>query len=99
MATSHSKKKSAITALKLGTAVSAKQKDGVFGYIRKHEKENSISVPGMIKYLLLNYYLLTDKFEEHNEGVVLQKQGLVAKVSEGLGLGDHAMFGSLVILK
>ena len=84
-------------AVKPGTEVSAKHKDSVFGYIRSHEKENSISAPSMIKYLILNYYLLTDKFEEHNEGVVLHKQGLVAKVSEGLGLGDHAMFGSLVI--
>ena len=36
----------------------------VFGYLREHEKDESISVPAMIKYLILNYYLLKETIEE-----------------------------------
>ena len=50
----------------------------------------------MIKYLIVDYYLWTDTFEGHSEGVVLQKQELVVKVSEVVKF-YYSMFGSLVI--
>ena len=38
----------------------------VFGYVREHEKKQSISAPAMIKYLILNYYVLEKGFQEHD---------------------------------
>ena len=41
----------------------------VFGFIRKHEKAESIQVPQMIKYLILNDYLLKETIETYPCGI------------------------------
>lgn len=59
----------------------AKTADGtfnktVFGFIRQHEKSESMNVPTMIKYLILNYYLLEDMFEHHGKCMRLEDNNL-----------------------
>ena len=49
-------------SLKRATTANAQVKNVVFGFIRNHEKREFISVPDMIKYLILNYYLLREAF-------------------------------------
>ena len=46
-------------------------KFSVFGYLRDQEKHESINIPMMIKYICLNYYLLTDKFTKCGEKITL----------------------------
>ena len=41
----------------------------VFGFVRRHEKAESTNAPTMIKYMILNYYLLTDSFGEHGASI------------------------------
>ena len=52
-------------ASKLRSAVSSthiKFRDTVFGYIHQHEKNASITVAALIKYLCLEYYLLKEEW-------------------------------------
>ena len=39
----------------------------VFGYMRELEKKEGISAPALIKYLIMNFYVLASGFEEHAE--------------------------------
>ena len=48
-------------------------KYSVFGYLRDHEKKQSINIPEMIKYICLNYYLLTEKFTKHGDAMSLNE--------------------------
>lgn len=61
----------------------AKKADGifqkaVFGFTREHGERESIIIPTIIKYLILNYYLLEDRFEHHGKCISLQGNGSIA---------------------
>ena len=45
----------------------------VFGFVRLNEKASSLSVPEMIRYLILNYYLLDDKFASDTTRIVSEE--------------------------
>ena len=53
-------------------------KFSVFGYLRDHEKQESINIPMMIKYICLNYYLLTDKFTKCGNQITLHDDNHIA---------------------
>ena len=53
-------------------------KNTVFGFLREHEKKDSSNYPAIIKYLILNYYLLEEKFHENDQCIDLSKNGLAA---------------------
>lgn len=52
-----------IMALKRTKAAPIVLRDVVFGFIHKHEKNASINVPSIIKYLSLSYYLIEESVE------------------------------------
>ena len=55
-------------------------KNAVFGFIREHEKEQSVMAPTMIKYLILNYYLIEETFTDNGaSGVKLTEGNTVAE--------------------
>lgn len=63
-----------------------------FGMVREHEKKESINVPEMMKYLILNYYLLDDTFKP-SDGIKLKQFDKVA-----LSLSQFSpVTGSIVI--
>lgn len=53
-------------------------KNTVFGFVREHKKDKSINTPAIIKYLILNYYLLEDRFGDHSKCTELQENGFIA---------------------
>ena len=61
-----------IMSLKRAKTADTTTKDIVFGFIRNHEKSESVSAPEMIKYLILNYYLLRDAFDTKDKGSVIE---------------------------
>lgn len=47
-------------------------KHSVFGYIRRYEKRNkTITIPIMIKYICLSYYLFDEKFTKHADHLII----------------------------
>ena len=40
----------------------------VFGFIRKHEQTTFIAAPELVKYMILNYYLLRETFDTKDKG-------------------------------
>ena len=55
-------------SLKRATTADTTTKDIVFGFVRNHEKSESVSAPEMIKYLILNFYLLREAFDTKDKG-------------------------------
>lgn len=50
----------------------------VFGFVREHEEKETINAPAIIKYLILNYYLLEERFQEHEKCIELKQNGSIA---------------------
>ena len=70
----------------------------VFGYLRRHEKNKSLNIPTMIKYLCLDYYLLSEKFTEHGEKMQLNKsQDTCEALDWRKPLGCNMVYGDIVI--
>lgn len=69
----------------------------VFGFVREHEKKESINAPEIVKYFVLNYYLLTDKFTNNGKCIDLEEGETVAKLNDVVGniySADYAVLGS-----
>ena len=64
-------------SLKRAKKANVSFKNAVFGFVREHEKKKSIAAPEIVKYLILNYYLLTDKFREHGDGVQVKEECII----------------------
>ena len=72
-------------------------KDTVFGFVREHERAASVNAPAIIKYIVLNYYLLTDKFTKNGKCVDLQDGDTVAKPKNEMWKQhrDYVVLGSM----
>ena len=69
-------------------------RNSVFGYIRGNESNLSITVPIMIKYLCLNYYLLTDQWSAHGMGLRLDGNGMTVVHHQH---GSDTVYGSISV--
>lgn len=85
-------------SLKRATTANRIIKDTVFGFIRNHEKGESISAPEMIKYLILNYYLLKDVFDPVDKSSIFELDDdlRLAKFNASRGANGF-VFGQLPI--
>lgn len=75
-------------------------KDTAFGFVREHERAESINAPAIVKYLILNYYLLTDKFTNNGKGIDIEDVETVAKCkrdSDTKSLAGLSVLGAIEV--
>ena len=73
-------------------------KYSVFGYLREHEQNDPINIPMMIKYICLNYYLLTEKFGKHGDRMILNESNDTIKMGSDIKQRDcNTVYGDFPI--
>ena len=82
------------TSLKKLKAANKKFKYTIFGYIHKHEQIQSITIPLLINYICLNYYLLNEKFTKHGEQIELNPFYNTIKLKN---CTNNTAYGDLII--
>lgn len=66
----------------------------VFGFVRSHEQAESMNTPEIIKCLILNYYLLVDKFKEHDQWIKLTEGNTIAALTNAGAPEEALVFGA-----
>ena len=67
-------------------------RDAVFGYIRRYEKTETCTVPLLVRYLCLTYYLLEDYFARiavESQGVLTNEHRKVMNIQKAIAINGH----------
>ena len=54
-------------------AIDNKTKHKIFGFVRRHEFNNSVSIPLMIQYILMLHYWINEQFTEYGNETELDE--------------------------
>ena len=77
-------------------SVNKQLKFTVFGYLHEFENHHEINIPKMIKYICLNYYLLSEEFTKHGNKMILNKaKNMVSK--SGDNNATRTVYGNVII--
>ena len=69
-------------SLKAATEASSEFRNAVFGFVREHENRESMNVPAIIKYLVLNYYFLNEALFAPGKLIALDEDSVARRIPD-----------------